>query len=130
MTGGHFNTPGLWRNLPLGIVDKNSGGRPISLGVAVYKMKLPGITVVYGGVGGQVWLNPDEPVIKVDFAEVKVLYDGGKECSVPVENFQAFMVCLDGDVCIDDVLFISKGEVINKLSILPIGQNIIEEFNR
>lgn len=114
----------------LGIVDKNSGGRPISLGVAVYKMKLPGITVVYGGVGGQVWLNPDEPVIKVDFAEVKVLYDGGKECSVPVENFQAFMVCLDGDVCIDDVLFISKGEVVNKLSILPIGQNIIEEFNR
>lgn len=112
------------------IAEQNTGEQPGSLGVAVYKMKLPQITVVYGSVGNQVWLNPDEPVTKVDFSEVKVFYAGTQERSVPVENFQEFMFCLDGDIYIDDVVFLSKGEIVNRLSLLPIGEDNIQEFNK
>jgi hypothetical protein len=114
----------------LSIVEQNTGEQPGSLGVAVYRMKLPEITVVYGSVGNQVWLNPDEPVTKVDFTEVKVLYAGTQERSIPVENFQAFMFCLEGDIYIDDVVFLSKGEIVNRLSLLPIGEDNIQEFNK
>ena len=112
------------------IVSRNFGDQPKSLGVSVYKMKLPNITVVYGGVSDQVWLNPNDSVTKVDFTEVKVLYSHGEERSMPIKNFQTFMICLEGDVYIDDVLFLSKDEVVNKLSILPIGENNIDEFNK
>lgn len=111
------------------IIDRLQGELPISMGVTVYKFTVSNKTVVFGVVNDQLWLNLDGAPQKVDFTQVKALYSNGKEQSVKVSNFQTFMICIDGDVYIDDVLFLSGNEVAGKLSALPISENVIDNFN-
>lgn len=113
----------------LTITDRVEGELPMSMGVQVYKSTVSNNTVVFGAVNDQLWFDLDGAPQKVDFTEVKALYSNGKEQSVKVSNFQAFMICIDSDVYIDDVLFLSGGEVAGKLSALPISENVIDNFN-
>ena len=102
---------------------------PLSMGVAVYKEIFSGNTIVFGAVSDKVWKDFDSEPEQVNFTKVEILYSGGKEQET-VNNFSGFLFCIPGEKYIDDVLFYSGDEVIAKLSDLPLGENVVENFNR
>lgn len=106
----------------LTVVNSVEGHLPMSMGVELYKAAFSGKTVVFGAVTDQLWFDPDSAPKKVDFTEIKALCSNGTEQSVPVSNNQAFLMCIDGDVYIDEVLFLSGSEVAGKFSELPLDE--------
>lgn len=112
----------------LTVVNSAEGSLPMSMGVELYKAAFFGKTVVFGAVSDQLWLDLEDAPQKVEFTEVKAICSDGTEQSVPVGNDQAFLICMDGDVYVDEVLFLSGSEVAGKLSELPFDEPI-EKLN-
>lgn len=102
---------------------------PNSAGVNVRKVTCGGNTVIFGTVNDNIWPDLSQPVVPVDFTSVKILYSGGKELETSVSNFLPFMLCIKGNVYIDEVLFMSKKDVAAELSKLPLTDDVIGKLN-
>lgn len=105
-----------------------SNDLPLSRGVAIYKSVIEGKTIIYGAVDDKLWLNLSDEPIEAEFTEVSVLYEGGEKIK-KIKNFESFLIRIDGNVTVDDVIFKSNSKTIGKLSEFPIGDNVIENFN-
>ena len=111
------------------VVETTEGNLPISSGVTMFKFVFSNITVVYGALNDELWYNLSEAPEKVVFTEVKVQYSNGKEQSAKVGNFQTFMVCIDGDIAIDEIQLLSGNEVIGEYFKLFADEKGKDNFN-
>jgi len=111
------------------VVETTEGNLPISSGVTVFKFVFSNITVVYGALNDELWYDLSEAPEKAVFTEVKVQYSNGKEQSAKVGNFQTFMVCIDGDVPIDEIQLLSGNEVIGEYFKLYANEKGKDNFN-
>ena len=112
----------------LTVIDRFTGEIPLSLGVAVYRKALPELTVIYGAVGDQIWLDLETAPEKVNFTEVQLLLADGQTESTKVKNNQAFLICLEADTSIEDVLFLSGSEILAGFSDLPVDEYTIKSI--
>ncbi len=105
------------------------GDIPQSMGMDLYRVDVATETILFGMVTDQLWFDLDGAPEKMDFSGVTVVYSGGKEKTVEVGNHQAFLICMENNAQIEDVLFLSNGKPAGRLSELPLTDPV-ERLNQ